>query len=324
MIQKIILLFIIFSNLVLAQTRTTIAVMDLSAAGVAETDAQVITSRLRTDLFNTKKYIVLERDKVNEVLNEQGFQQSMCTTNECVVEVGKLIGVQQMVAGEIGKVGNLFTITIRLIDVENGEVLKTATEDCECKIEQVVTQSVKNVAEILAGNKIQTSTYSSSKNLIKNSELSEWVKFGMSREEYFEYKNSGLTLERWNKYNIDQKGAFTQGLKSFLFPGWGQLSLDRKRGYTYLGIEIIGWVGLMYSFNKQSNPEDQNEKTYYKNTITPIFLGIVILNHVVSTIDAGYTVPHYNEELKKKYKLSLTPKLNKYSKQPMLSLNINF
>jgi len=119
--------------------------MDLSAAGVSETDAQVITSRLRTDLFNTKKYIVLERDKVNEILNEQGFQQSLCNTNDCVVEVGKLIGVQQMVAGEIGKVGNLFTITIRLIEVESGRVLKTATEDCECKIEQVVTQSVKNV-----------------------------------------------------------------------------------------------------------------------------------------------------------------------------------
>jgi len=344
------ILISIFISYSFAQTRTTIAVMELGAAGVAETDAQVITSRLRTDLFNTKKYIVLERDKVNEVLKEQGFQRSMCTTNECVVEVGKLIGVQQMVAGEIGKVGNLYTITIRLIDVESGKVLKTATEDCRCEIETVLTQSVKNVAEILAGNKIQTDTYTTSqKQSINFSDtgLTEWEMKGMTRDEFVNFKRSGLSEAKWIKYNNEKKGAITQVLKSFLFPGWGQLSLDRKRGYTYIIIDALALSGIIYSYaqksslndeynywlsiERDSGDEDATRKAvsaaadvkFYMNLIRYFFYGL-FGNRIISSIDAGYTTPTYNEELKKKYKLSFAPKLNRYSKQPMLGLNVNF
>ena len=38
---------------------------------------------------------------MEQILVEQGFQQSGCTTNECMVEVGKLIGVEKIVSGSI-------------------------------------------------------------------------------------------------------------------------------------------------------------------------------------------------------------------------------
>ena len=37
-----------------------------------------------------------------------------------------------------------------MIDVETGRLLRTAIEDCECLIEAVLTQSVRNVAYKLA------------------------------------------------------------------------------------------------------------------------------------------------------------------------------
>jgi len=351
------ILIVLLSSITYSQTRTTIAVMDLSAAGVAESDAQVITSRLRTDLFNTKKFVVLEREKVREILNEQGFQQSMCTTNECVVEIGKLLGVQLMVAGEIGKVGNLYTITIRSVDIESGKVVKTATEDCKCNIETVLTQSVKNVAEILAGNKIQTETYTTSQRQNYNfseSGLTEWEMKGMTKDEYIDFKASGLSKNQWDKYNDNKISAFSQSAKSLIMPGWGQLSMDRKRGYTYLIIEGVGLISVIYCASKESDLESKarqawDREWYYiengdyekaieysdkaeiyeedSNTWYEYFIISLIgmgVNHLVSSIDAGYTTPDYNKEMQKKYKLSFTPKLNKYSKQPMLGLNIEF
>jgi len=95
---------------------------------------------------------------MDEILIEQGFQLSACTTNECVVEAGKLMGVEHMVAGNIAKIDNLFTIDIRLIDVETGKVLKTATEDCECALKDVLTNSLGNVARLLAGLKVDKQT----------------------------------------------------------------------------------------------------------------------------------------------------------------------
>ena len=142
--------FIIFNSLY-AQNAISIAVLDLDAEGVSKSEARIISQRLRTVLFETGKFIVLERDNMDEILKEQGFQQSGCTSDDCVVEIGKLIGMQQMVAGSIGKIGDLYTFNVRIIDVESGQVLKTAIDDCDCLIEEVLTTSTQQIVQMLTG-----------------------------------------------------------------------------------------------------------------------------------------------------------------------------
>ena len=160
MIQRSLSTFflLLFISGLFAQNKVTIAVMELKGRGISDVESEIITARLRTDLFNTNKFTVVERESMKEILDEQGFQMSGCTSNECIIEAGKLLGVKQILAGNVGKIGKLFTITIRLIDVTSGKILKAATEDCRCEIEDVLTSSIKNVAEILAGQKVSTST----------------------------------------------------------------------------------------------------------------------------------------------------------------------
>ena len=74
-----------------------------------------------------------------------------CTSSECAVEAGKLLSANQICAGSIGKVGSLFTVSVRLIDVESGQIIKNVTEDCQCPIEQVLTTSIRKVAMKLSG-----------------------------------------------------------------------------------------------------------------------------------------------------------------------------
>jgi len=83
----------------------TIAVLEFEGKGVSQSETSTLTDRLRDEMFNTGIYIVLERGKMDEVLKEQGFQQTGCVTSECAVEVGNMLGVQQMIGGSIGKVG---------------------------------------------------------------------------------------------------------------------------------------------------------------------------------------------------------------------------
>jgi len=80
----------------------------------------------------------------------------------------------------------------------------------------------------------------------------------------------------------------------------------------------IGW-------NENIDPHTgENIENGGKNTYYYIGLGIAFGSWVWSWLDARSSAIDYNEELKKKYKLSFTPKLNKYSKQSMLGININF
>ena len=56
----------------------TIAVLDFEGQGVSQSETRTLTDRLRDEIFNTGIYVVLERGKMDEVLKEQGFQQTGC------------------------------------------------------------------------------------------------------------------------------------------------------------------------------------------------------------------------------------------------------
>ena len=76
----------------------------------------------------------------------KGFQQTGCTTNECIVEVGKLIGVEKIIGGSISQVGNIFSISSRIVNVETGEIEKSEVYDHIGEIGQLLTNGMREVA----------------------------------------------------------------------------------------------------------------------------------------------------------------------------------
>ena len=123
-----------------------IAVVDFTGNNVSEGDCRALTDRLRTELFNTKYFKVIEREMMEQILVEQGFQQSGCTTNECIVEVGKLIGVEKIIGGSISQIGNIFSISSRIVNVETGEIENTAVFDQTGNIGLLLTEGMRIVA----------------------------------------------------------------------------------------------------------------------------------------------------------------------------------
>lgn len=154
-IQFLIILILFSVSIALGQAQITIAILYLESQGVSESEALILTERIRTELFQTGKYIVLERSNMQDILKEQGFQQSGCTGDECVVIAGRMLGLQQMVAGAVSKFGRIYTITLRLIDVESGKILAMSFVDSEGSIEDVLLQSTKEAVRKLAGETTQ-------------------------------------------------------------------------------------------------------------------------------------------------------------------------
>ena len=145
------IIVIAFVTLSYAQnSNMNIAVIDLDPTGISNNEAQFLSDRLRTELFETGKFRVVEREKMNAILQEQGFQQSGCTTVECAIEIGQLLNVTEMVAGSIGKIEDIYALSIRMIDVQTGAILRTATRDYEGKLSEVLTDVIPEIAEELA------------------------------------------------------------------------------------------------------------------------------------------------------------------------------
>ena len=125
---------------------TFIAVVDFRGNNVTEGDCRALTDRLRVELFNTKYFKVIEREMMEQIIKEQGFQQSGCSTDGCMVQVGKLINVEKIVGGSISQVGNIYSVSARIVNVETGEIENTGVYDHTGNIGELLTEGMMRVA----------------------------------------------------------------------------------------------------------------------------------------------------------------------------------
>ena len=146
------ILLLLFS---FVSAQETIAVIEFEAKGISQTEASALSDELEMHLTNIGGYILVERGKVEEVLQEQGFQQTGCTSDECAVEVGMLLSVQNIVLGSISKVGSTFSVNAKIVDVQTGEIIKTASYKFRGLIDDLLVSGMAAVASELMGKGVQ-------------------------------------------------------------------------------------------------------------------------------------------------------------------------
>ncbi len=83
------------------------------------------------------------------------------------------LGVQQMVAGSIGKVGTVYTVSARIFDVQTGKILKSANYDHIGDIGQLLIKGMKAVVQQLitgipSNNQVEINTQKASSNNLDN------------------------------------------------------------------------------------------------------------------------------------------------------------
>ena len=134
----------------LAQAKESVAVMDMEGRGISAIEAATLTDRMRSELVATGVVTVVERGAMQAILAEQDFQLSGCTSDECAVEVGQLLGVTMMIAGTVGKIGSTYTLDLRTIDIETGAISGTMTRDYRGEIDGLITE-IEYIAWELVG-----------------------------------------------------------------------------------------------------------------------------------------------------------------------------
>ena len=118
----------------------SIAVLDFEGRGIAAIEAASLTDRLRSYLVQTDAITVVERGAMDQILREQDFQMAGCTSDECAVEIGQLLGVTRMVAGSIGKLGSIYTMDLRVVDVGTGKIIQSIIRDYRGEIEGLLAE----------------------------------------------------------------------------------------------------------------------------------------------------------------------------------------
>lgn len=141
------------TNYVFAQAKSKIPVAILSLetkGGISKSEAGTLTDRLRSELVMLGYYDVIERGRMQSILDEQGFSMTGCVSSECAIEAGKLLGVRLMITGDVGKIGNVLTIDVRMIDVTTGRITKAIQKDYQGNVAGLLGL-MKTIAAQLSG-----------------------------------------------------------------------------------------------------------------------------------------------------------------------------
>jgi hypothetical protein len=101
---------------------TKIAVVEVSGAVQGDAVKNQISDFFQMELLK-KGYTVVERSRVQSILNEQKFQTSDIASDEGAAKAGKILNVPAVMLVNIPKFKEDMNMTAKIIDVEDGSVL---------------------------------------------------------------------------------------------------------------------------------------------------------------------------------------------------------
>ena len=136
--------------------RLNIAVGGMEAQGVPGSEAGVIADILRRELVGVGSFNVVEKQQMDRIMAEQTFQQYGCTTEECIVKMGRLLNVQAMIVGSFGKLADRYVVNIRVVDVETAKVVhadSAAGRNVDLVLEGLKELVGRMVAALLSGGR---------------------------------------------------------------------------------------------------------------------------------------------------------------------------
>ena len=104
--------------------KTKVAVLDLEVVGVSKAEASAMSERLREEMLRSGRFILVDRSRLEAVIEEQSLQQTTCQGESCAVAVGRVLGVSQIVTGKANKIGSdVWQVSALLLDVNTAETI---------------------------------------------------------------------------------------------------------------------------------------------------------------------------------------------------------
>ena len=292
-----------------------LAILELDNNGVTKSEALALTDRLRLELFRHNKYNIMERQKMNEILNEMKFQLADCTSDECAVEIGRLIGVQKMVAGSVSKVGEYYTVSARIIDIETGVLEKTAVEDIDGTLGMVLTKAIPSISRQLCG--IDVTDYKV-KQFTKVEEKKAFIKIYTAPSEAMVYLDNNLKGITPIKLEVEPGMSFNIKISKKNYENYQrnyQIAAGTTRDIT---------VVLDKSVYSQLPPQKQKQDEFYKpNKKNKVFekafrLSFVSMeevddiNNFINKINTKVSINNY-QIFNKVFNLTFTNKMKSFN-----------
>jgi hypothetical protein len=130
--------------------KTKIAVLNLKLErGLDEGLVKLLNELLLTEFQRTGKFKVIGGSDLESMLKlEHKKQMLQCNDTVCLAEIGGALGVEKLAVANIGKIGSLFLVNVKILDVRKAEVearVSYKVKGIEDKLVRAITNSVREL-----------------------------------------------------------------------------------------------------------------------------------------------------------------------------------
>ena len=126
LLKKLSVLILFFSTVSLLSGLDTISITDLNVSSSNpryEFIGKGLGELISFELSKSNDVILVERERRSELIEEMSLSFSGLTDESTQLEIGKLLSVKYLVMGDIIDMDSMLLISVKLIDVESGEIL---------------------------------------------------------------------------------------------------------------------------------------------------------------------------------------------------------
>lgn len=131
--------------------RSTFAMADLAPYGMETAETAILSQVLRNALQDTGYFEIISRGQMETILEDTASPAATaCNETQCLVDMGRRLAVRTIAGGSIGRVGGIFSVSLRLVNVETGEIEATVDRDIDGAPEDL-PDALRGLGRSLAG-----------------------------------------------------------------------------------------------------------------------------------------------------------------------------
>lgn len=126
-----------------------IAILEFESQGIAQDLAGICLNSLSNSLSNIPYLTLIERSQIEKVIKEQDFSMTDLS-EQAGARVGQLLSADFLLLGSIGRLGSVFVLNARILDVASGKVTQGREVICEECRDQDIYDAIRMLSATIA------------------------------------------------------------------------------------------------------------------------------------------------------------------------------
>ena len=102
--------------------KPTLAIMNFDSSGISEDVYNILYNKLWNDIDSIGVFIMVEQHQIYDVLEKYNYDRPECTTRACAIEIGRLVGVKNVITGSFVSSGDSTSVQAELIMVRDDSI----------------------------------------------------------------------------------------------------------------------------------------------------------------------------------------------------------